>query len=399
LNLMPCVLPVIFLKALSILRHAEQRSHTRRHALSYTSGVLCSFAALGAVLLGLRAAGAQVGWGFQLQAPPVVASLAVLMFAIGLNLIGALELRGRLVATISNAGGALASRGGLSGSFFTGVLAVVVATPCTAPFMAAALGAALTLPATHAMGVFLALGLGLALPYLAFALFPALAGLLPPPGEWSQRVKELLAFPMFASAIWLVWVLNAQTGSQGVVVVLGAMLLVAFACWLLRIAPGGDTPRARRLSRLGVGLAGLALFAAAIGLARLEHQELGEPRPRSVLGVEPAVFSPAALSALRDADRPVFLNMTADWCITCLVNERVALSSAAVSERMREKGVVYMKGDWTNHDPDISATLNAFGRSGVPLYVLYPPASSGRQPILLPQLLTASTVLEALDRL
>ncbi|MCP5155913.1 MAG: thioredoxin family protein [Ectothiorhodospiraceae bacterium] len=397
LNLMPCVLPVIFIKGLGLLRSAAAGGGAvRAHGLVYTAGVLVTFGLLGGALVALRAAGSEIGWGFQLQSPAIVGLLALLMFAIGLNLAGALTIG---TGTIAGAGQSLADRAGLAGSFFTGALAVVVATPCTAPFMAAALGFALTAPAPLALGVFLALGLGLASPYLLISLVPALVRLLPRPGAWMVRLKELLAFPMFATAAWLAWVIGAQAGPNGVGLLLAAMIALAFVAWLLRVRPRAGAPRlAANL------LAGLTAIAAVGAVGTLAPDATASPggAPGAERATSDTVWKPysrAALDRLRADGRPVFLNMTADWCITCLVNERTALATDAVRDAMRARDVAYLKGDWTNRDPEISALLASFDRSGVPLYVLYPPTSSGREPVVLPQILTESTMLEALAAL
>lgn len=381
LNLMPCVLPVLAIKALALAGHQRDPGGRRRLAFdgfAYTLGVLACFGGLAVLLLALRGAGEAIGWGFQLQSPLVVGLLALLFAGLGLLFLGAVELGGGL----SGMGEGLVRRGGLPGSFATGLLAAVVATPCTAPFMGAALGFALTQPAVTAVAVFLALGFGMALPFLAVALVPALARLLPRPGAWMVRFRQVLAFPMFASAAWLVWVLAIQAGSMGLAAILGALVLLGFAAWAL----GLNGPLGRLLA--------LAALLGALVLAAQPAPQATAPGPGRD-GSE--AYSPERLAALRAQGRPVFVNLTAAWCITCLVNERVALEGAALARLMSERGITYLKGDWTNRDPAITALLAAHGRSGVPLYLAFP--GGGAAPLVLPQILTESAVIEALSGL
>jgi thiol:disulfide interchange protein DsbD len=355
----------------------------RRQALSYTLGVLVTFLALGGLLLALRAAGAASGWGFQFQSPLFVAGMAWLLFGIGLNLSGVYDIGGGLAGV----GQGLADRHGVLGSFFAGVLAVVVATPCTAPFMGGALAAAVVAPPVMALGIFAALGFGLALPYAVLGVAPRLAVWLPRPGAWMEVLRQALAFPMYAAAIWLLWVASQQTGSSGVLGVAGGMGLLGLGGWAL-----GQAQRTggwgRRAGHLVAGLAGVALLAVLSQLGGVapatSHESAGD-------GSEP--FSNARLAALRAEGRPVFVDMTAAWCVTCLVNERVALSPHPVREAFAARHVAYLKGDWTRQDPEITAFLRATGRDGVPLYVYYPPRG---EPVLLPQILTPELVLAAL---
>ncbi|MBS0348440.1 MAG: thioredoxin family protein [Proteobacteria bacterium] len=391
LNLMPCVFPVLSIKALSLLRHAgHDRRLVRLQGLAYTAGVLASFAALGAVLIALKAGGAQVGWGFQFQSPPFVLAVAYLMFAVGLSLSGVFTLG----ASAAGVGASLADKPGYAGSFFTGVLATVVATPCTAPFMGAALGFALGQPALVLLAVFLSLGLGLALPYLLLCFWPALQRALPRPGVWMERVKQALAFPMYGAAVWLVWVLAQQAGPNAIAIALGGMLAIAFAAWLY------DSSRnAHVFTRHGsTGLAVLTLLTAlAGGYAGVQSSAANAAAPATVGTAKHAwePYSKARFDELRAAGKPVFVNFTAAWCITCLANEKVALSDTGVTDAFRQAGITYLKGDWTNQDPQISTHLAEFGRSGVPLYLLYP-AGAGSAPQVLPQLLTPATVLSAI---
>jgi thiol:disulfide interchange protein DsbD len=394
LNLMPCVLPVLSIKALALVGHAEASPGVvRRHGLAYTAGVLACFAGLAGLLLALRAGGAHIGWGFQLQSPLVVTGLAYVLFALGLSLSGLLVIG----AGLTGLGQGFASRSGYTGSFFTGALATVAATPCTAPFMGAAVGYALTQPPAAALAVFQALGCGLALPFLALSLVPAWRRRLPRPGPWMARLSQALAFPLYASVAWLVWVVSRQAGSDGVALVLAGLLLIAFGAWLRHATRFAGL----RWRRAATGIA-LASVAAAIALVPLAAAGPPPARdPGAAAGVRWEPFSRARLTELRAQGKPVFVNFTAAWCITCLVNERVALRSPAVAEAFARHGVVYLKADWTSRSAEIAAVLGTFGRSGVPLYVVYP-ARAGRpvapEPRVLPQILSEGTVIEAIDK-
>lgn len=390
LNLMPCVFPVLSIKALSLLQHAGRPAReTRRHGLAYTLGVLASFALLGGLLIVLKQGGAQIGWGFQYQSPGFVLVTAYLMFAVGLSLSGVFSVG----SSVAGWGSSLASRVGYSGSFFTGVLAAVVASPCTAPFMGAAIGYALTQSAVMLLAVFLTLGLGLALPYLLLSHWPALQHRLPRPGRWMERVKQGLAFLMYAAAVWLAWVLAQQAGPHAVGAALGGMVAIAFAAWIFEATRGHIRTS---IQRSGIGLALLAVTAALLGgqasLQALPVQRLTLAEP--VHGAEP--YSAERLQSLRSQGQPVFLNLTAAWCITCLVNERVALIDSNVQQAFERAGIHYLKGDWTNQDEQITRKLGEFGRSGVPLYVYYP-AHAGADPVVLPQILTPKMVLDVLQ--
>lgn len=374
LNLMPCVFPVLSLKALGIAESAGEPRRLRRHGIFYTAGVLAGFAALGVGLLLLRAAGEAAGWGFQLQQPWFVGFLAWLMALLGLGLLGVFEVGTRLMGL----GGQLSGEGA-RGAFLTGLLACVVASPCTAPFMGAALGLAATLPAAQALAVFLALGFGMAFPLLALSLLPPLARRLPRPGRWMERFKQAMGFPLLATALWLLWVLGHQAGVERMIGVLAAVLLAAFLLWL-----GGQGGVLRPLRWAG--------WALALWLAVWPGSEPGQARAPD-LG-EP--FREARLAELIGQGRAVLVNMTADWCITCKVNERVALSGEGFQAALARHGVSYLIGDWTREDPEISRYLARFGRNGVPLYVLYP--AGGGEPEVLPQILTPRLVEEALRR-
>jgi thiol:disulfide interchange protein DsbD len=386
LNLMPCVFPVLAMKALGIARlSGERRFVVRTHALSYTAGVVLAFVALGAALLMARTAGSAAGWGFQFQSPIFVAGIAWLLFAVGLNLSGVFEIG----FGGAGAGQGVAARGGHLGSFATGLLAVVVATPCTAPFMGAAIAAGLAAPAAVTMLVFAAMGVGLAAPYLLLALVPALARLMPKPGRWMDIFKQALAFPMYAAAAWLVWVLSQQTGPTGVLTCLVGIVLLGFAGWALGVAQASAGVKGRRVGR-SAAIAGLLAALAVLSGVPVAPTE----GTVAEAGVE--AFSPARLAALRAQGKPVFIDMTAAWCVTCLVNERVAITTAPMQQEFARRGIVYLKGDWTRQDPEITAFLRAHGRDGVPLYVYYP--ADGREPVVLPQILTEGLLLGEIDQ-
>lgn len=385
LNLMPCVFPVLSIKALSLLGHARDDPRTARlHGIAYTLGVLASFALLGVALILLKAGGAQAGWGFQFQSPVFVLATAYLMCAVGLNLSGVFEVGGALAGV----GDSLASRAGYAGSFFTGVLATVVATPCTAPFMGGAVAYALAQPPAVLLAVFQSMGLGLALPYLLLSARPVLQRHLPRPGPWMVRVRQAFAFPMYGAAVWLVWVLARQSGVDAGAAALGGMVALAFAAWLY-----GATRFASASMRVagGVGAALVVVAALAVGHAGIQR---GQPAAATDATWTP--YSAERLQALRASGKPVFVNLTASWCITCLVNERVALYDGAVGVAFRKAGITYLKGDWTSQDERITALLTQFGRSGVPLYIFYPAGMDAR-PVVLPQLLTPGIVLDAIS--
>ena len=382
LNLMPCVFPVLAMKAIAVARLSGQdRGAVRAQALAYTLGVLVAFTGLGFGLLGLRQAGIASGWGFQFQSPIFVAATCWLLFAVGLNLSGVFTIG----ASLSGTGQRLTERGGLPGSFFTGLLAVLVATPCTAPFMGAALAAAASAEPAIALGIFLALGLGLAAPYTLLAVVPSLARILPRPGRWMDILKGAMAFPMYAAAAWMAWVLSLQAGTDGVQVAASGLVLLGLAAWTLGLAQSAG----RRSALLIPALATAAAIALLPGL-RTDTP----PETRLAEGVER--FTPARLDALRAEGRPVFVNMTAAWCVSCLVNERIALAPAPVRQAFAAHHVAYLKGDWTRPDPTITAFLREHASDGVPLYVLYPPHGA---PTVLPQILTQADMLARLDAL
>ena len=381
LNLMPCVLPVLAIKAVGVLESGESRQRARAHALAYAAGVIATFLAIGLAILGLRGAGHAVGWGTQLQQPLIVAVLACVLFAVGLSMSGVVQFG----AGLGNIGTGLTRRGGAAGHFFTGVLAVIVASPCTAPFMGIALAYALVAPPLHELLVMLVLGIGLALPLTLIGLVPALARLLPKPGRWMETLKQVLAFPMYLSAVWLVWVLAHQRGADAVALVLVAMVLLAAAFWWH--GRGGPARRIGHAFTLVLVLAGLAsLYAIA---------HVAPPTRAAASDGSSMAFSTAKLQSLRAAGTPVFVDIGADWCVTCKANEYAVLDTQSFKNLLAQTGAVYMKGDWTDVDPEIGAYLKQFHSPGVPLYVVYPRGGgAGRA---LPTVLTASVVRAALE--
>lgn len=387
LNLMPCVLPVLSLKALSLAGNGQDARRARNHALWYTAGVMLSFAALGAAAIALRKAGLALGWGFQLQQPLVVAVLALVMFGLGLSLSGVWHVGGRW----TGAGHALTTRSGPAGDFFTGVLAVVVATPCTAPFMGAALAWAFTTSPALAMAVFLALGLGLALPFLVLGFVPAIAHRLPRPGAWMETFKQLLAFPLYLTAAWLAWVLARQRGADAVGWWMAAAVLLALAAWAW-------TRTRQHGHRWAGALALVALLAIAWPLRTIHTL----PRPESArlqseaasTELPVAAFSDERLAALRASGRPVFVNVTADWCVTCKANEKAVFARSGFREALQATNAVYMVGDWTDVDPDLTRFLQQYKAVGVPLYVVFP--AGGGEGRVLPTVLTLDTARAAL---
>jgi thiol:disulfide interchange protein len=387
LNLMPCVFPILSLKLLG-LAISVQRAEERRHGLAYAAGVIVSFAAVGGLLLVMRAGGVAIGWGFQLQSPVVVALLAYLLFAMGLSLSGVVEFGIGLGGMASR----IAGRTGLLGAFATGVLATIVATPCTAPFMGTALGYAMLVGPAEALAVFIALGMGLASPIVLATAVPGLARLLPRPGPWMLWFKQLLAFPLYVTVAWLVWVLMQQVAPQDGFLALLGLVLIGFATWIY-----GRTRLAEPAGRrFGIGFAATG-FAASLAMAATlppasSPASAGPQRPD---GLPYENFTTARLDRLLSEKQPVFINLTAAWCITCLVNERM-LDSDAVRRAFAARDIVPLKGDWTRQDPEITVLLQRFGRSGVPLYLLYDRSGA---PSVLPQILTEATVLDAIDRI
>jgi thiol:disulfide interchange protein/DsbC/DsbD-like thiol-disulfide interchange protein len=375
LNIMPCVFPILSLKALSLARAGGDEGDAKREALAYTAGAVLICLALGAALLGLRAGGVAAGWAFQLQDPRVILSLLLLITAVALNLAGLFEL------PAITGGGRLAERRGLSGAFWTGALAAFVATPCTGPFMGAALGAALVLPTALALAIFAGLGLGLALPFLALGFVPALRRRLPKPGAWMERFRRLMSVPMFLTALALAWILGRQAGVDGMALGLAAALALGLALWWV----GRRQGRARSWLPLAP-----AVLAAALALVLLPTAAAAPATaaPQGLLKPEP--FSEARLAALQQSGRPVFVYFTADWCVTCKVNEKGALEREQVAEAFAGKQVAVLVGDWTRGDAAIGRFLEKHGRSGVPLYLYYAP---GKPVEILPQVLTPSRLV------
>jgi thiol:disulfide interchange protein DsbD len=387
LNLMPCVFPVLFLKGLALVNSgSEERGKLRVHGLVYAAGILVSFWVLVGVLLGLRAAGGTLGWGFQFQSPVFLALMAGLLFFLGLSLAGQFEIG----LTLTSAGGSLAQKQGYTGSFFTGVLAVVVATPCTAPFMGAAVGYALAQSPAVTFAVFTALALGLAAPYVALTLQPAWTRWLPRPGAWMEVLRQAVSVPIFATVIWMAWVLAQAYGAALLAALLVGFLLLAIAGWFL-----GRWP-ARRWAE---GVAAL-IVAGVVVLCVLAPAKLAVANTTAATGSASALWQPwsqAAVDRSLAAGQPVFVDFTASWCLSCQVNERVALSRPEVIEAFQAHNVVLMKADWTRHDEDITQELTALGRSGVPAYALYVPGDAGPQ--LLPEVLTPGIVEDVVSKL
>lgn len=378
LNLMPCVFPVISIKALSIAKSAHgERAKIRKEAWLYTAGVIATFLLLTIILLALKAGGAEIGWGFQLQSPKVVAVLAVLLFVIGLNLLGAFEFGSGL----QNTGAELTQKSGAAGSFFTGALAVIVATPCTAPMMAGAVGYALAAPAIITLAVFMALAIGFALPFLLIAYVPGLLSKLPKPGAWMERFKEILAFPMFAASIWLVWVLSLQAGEDGVLLALSAMLAVGLAIWFFK-----------RKALLGKVLGALSVLAA-IALPISISANAG-PVDIEAGKLQAEAWSPARVAQLQAEGRPIFVDFTAAWCVTCKVNEKVVLNQAKTQKLFKDTNTAFLIADWTNKDDVIAAELAKYGRAGVPLYLVY--NNKSVSPVILPQVLSHDVIRDAI---
>lgn len=392
LNLMPCVFPILAMKAAALAASAHDARRSRTDGLAFLAGVLTTFLILAGVLLSLRAAGEAVGWGFQLQSPPVTAGLALLMLAVALNLSGVFHVGAGLQGVGS---GPLARLPGGIGAFFTGALAVIVAAPCTAPFMAFALGAALLMPWPMALAVFLMLGLGLALPYVLVSLSPRLLAKLPRPGAWMERLKSLLAFPMYGAALWLAWVFSRQTGADALGLLFVSGLLAAAGLWLV-----GAGQAERGLGRRGVihSTAGVVLLVLAGGALTLAVRAPVEATQVSAeaAGPEASPWSTQAVETALAQGRPVLVNFTADWCVTCKINERTSLTAPGVKRAMERTNAVYLVGDWTRRDDAITTELQRRGRSGVPLYLLYRPGQA--EPEVLPQLLTEGVVVEALTK-
>jgi thiol:disulfide interchange protein/DsbC/DsbD-like thiol-disulfide interchange protein len=395
LNLMPCVLPVLSLKVLGFVEQANRGSRSiLSHGLIFMAGVLMSFWILAVILLLLQAGGQQLGWGFQLQSPVFLILLSGFMFLFGLNLLGVFEIG----TSLTGVGSAAQSRGGWSGSLLNGVTATVVATPCTAPFMGSALGYSLSQPAWAALLIFTFLGLGMGAPYVILSASPRLLKFIPRPGRWMETLKHILGFLLLGTVVWLAWVLGLQTGSEGVVILMGTLLLLGVGAWIY--GRWGALVHARRvrvaayvfaailvLGGLGIGLSSIGLSSTAAPVASTS---------KGSLNWEP--YSPERVEQLRSEGRPVFIDFTAAWCLSCQVNERVAFSSDEVQRRFEELDIVPIKADWTSRNETITRALAAFGRNSVPLYVLHA-GGPDRDPVILPEILTPGIVLDALAKI
>jgi thiol:disulfide interchange protein DsbD len=384
---MPCVFPVLSIKAIGLVEQAKRHpAAVRAKGLVFAAGVISSMLCLAGAMLALRAGGEQIGWGFQLQSPLFVTLLVYLLLAVGLNLSGVFEIGGGLAGV----GDSLTQGDSYRASFFTGVLTTLVATPCTAPYMAFAIGAALTQPPVVALCIFAALGFGLSLPYLLLSFAPWLRRALPRPGAWMDTLKQVFAFPIYASAAWLLWVLAQQTTSLGLGAALAGAILIALAAWAYQKS---------KSSSAGGRVAALVTATIAVLLAFILPIRLADVAVASAANSTAAdewlPYDAAQVAKLKAAGRPLLVNFTASWCLTCLVNERNAFADSAVQEIFRSKGVTLMKGDWTNRDPAITHALAEFGRAGVPLYLVYNARPGAAEPVVLPQLLTPSLVQSA----
>lgn len=385
LNLMPCVLPVLSLKVLSLANGSHSKAHARGQATWYTLGVVSSFALIGIVIVAVQSTGKALGWGFQLQEPAFVAFLVWMMTLIGLSLAGFFTMG----AGIAGAGSKLSSKGGRAGDFWTGALTCLVASPCVAPLMGAPLAYAFTAPWPLSLAVFMTLGLGVAAPFLLIGFLPGLAGKLPKPGAWMDTLKAVLAYPMFLTAVWLLWVLGRQLGVNAVAVVLIAIVVLAFGLWQYERARWADRVWGKRIGALvilvSLGLSAAAGRMPAAGIPELKPSQLGIATP----------YTPKDLDRLRAQGRSVLVSVTADWCITCIANEQTVLTRPEFIDLLRSTETVYMKGDWTDGDPVVDAFLKQHGAAGVPLYVLYRGKDDSATTVL-PQILTMDGVRAAL---
>ncbi|PIJ57724.1 cytochrome C biogenesis protein [Erwinia sp. OLMDLW33] len=390
LNLMPCVFPVISLKALSLIRHHDKPAQARAEGLAFLAGVVVTMLLLVGVLLLARSGGSAVGWGFQLQSPLVIALLILVMLLSALNLFGLFEV-GMSVQRVGEVG---SGRGGLTGSALTGALAIIVATPCSAPFMASAVGYALTQPPAASVVIFIALALGFAAPFTLVSFFPLLARVLPKPGTWMVTLKHALAFPMLAAVAWLIWVLERQAGSAALAAILGCCLLVSFAAWLY-----GMAQKRRMMGQRHWALHIATALFILLAVPPLANLKTSADEPGSAQASEAAAavaWSPANVDAIKGQGKPILVNFTASWCITCQVNDRTSLSTQAVKAAMARTDTIYMVADSTKYNPDVEQALSDFGRGGLPLYVVYP--ADGGKPVVLPQVLTPNIVISALDK-
>ena len=385
LNLMPCVFPVLFLKGLSLVQSStEERRKLRLHGLVYTLGIVASFWIIVGVLLALRAAGNNLGWGFEFQSPVFLVLLALLLFFFGLSLAGQFEIG----LSLTSAGSGLAARQGYTGSFFTGVLAVVVATPCTAPFMGAAIGYALAASALTSFAVFTAVALGLAAPYLLLAFNPAWTRLLPRPGAWMEVLKQAVSIPIFGTVIWLVWVFNQTAAAGSLVFLLTAFLLLAIAGWIL-----GRWP-----AKAPATIAAVLVLAAAVAVPVWAIHTLAPTAATRAKDAAWQPYTPQLVANYRAQGKPVFVDFTASWCLSCQVNERIVLDRPEVQQALKSSGVELVRADWTRHSQVIADALASLGRDGVPTYALYP-ANPNDPPHVLPEVLTPGIVIDALNKI
>lgn len=390
LNLMPCVFPVISLKALGILRHEGDVKSARTEGLGFLLGVIFTMLALAAILLALRAGGTAVGWGFQLQSPMVIAVLALIILGAALNLLGVFEVG----LSLQRAGEISVGRGAFVRSALTGALAIVVATPCSAPFMAGAVGYALVQPPLASLAIFLSLAIGFAAPFTLISLFPAIAKRLPRPGAWMDILKRGLAFPMLGAFAWLVWVLTQQAGTTALLAILISAVVVSFAAWLY-----GMAQRRRYIGQSYKALLAVTvvLFIAAVSpLPGVMHVQPSQLDLQHVENITQVKWSPQTVAEMRGHGKAIFVDFTASWCITCQVNERTSLSTAAVKRALASTGTVYMVADSTKFNADIDDAMSTFGQGGLPLYVVYP--ADGSAPKVLPQVLTPAIVIDALNQ-
>ena len=390
LNLMPCVFPVISLKALGLLRHTDNTASARREGMGFLLGVVVTMMALAGILLAARAGGAAVGWGFQLQSPLVIALLSLVILAAALNLLGVFEVG----LSVQRVGSVDVGRGAFTRSALTGALAIIVATPCAAPFMASAIGYALVQPPAVALVIFFALAIGFAAPFTLVSLFPALAKFLPRPGAWMDVLKRGLAFPMFGAYAWLVWVLAQQAGSAALATLLAASVIVAFAGWLYGMAQHRHfAGKSHKVLYAVTAVLIIAVIAPLPGLIKPGADLAGD---QLTAEVTKAKWTPQAVEAQRGHGKAIFVDFTASWCITCQVNEKTSLSTQAVKEAIAKTGTLYMVADSTKFNPDVDDTMSEFGQGGLPMYLVYP--ADGGPPKVLPQVLTPSIVVNALNQ-
>lgn len=394
LNLMPCVFPVLSMKALSLVKMSgREQKHANIHGIFYTLGILVCFGAIAGILIALQTAGQQIGWGFQLQNPIIILLLAYLLFTMALNLSGVFEIKsGPLV----NIGHKLAPQHGYKGTFFTGMLATIVATPCTAPFMATAMGYALTQPTFISLAIFMALGLGLALPYLLLCFIPPLRKALPKPGAWMETFRQFMSFPLFISAAWLIWVYSQQVdGMYGVLLGLSGLILIAFSIWISRHEPK------RQPWKTGIHAISIGAIILALMIALFSHTDASRPVSDESQIIPHTSYTQENYDKLLAGNNPIFIDMTAAWCITCKVNENVAINTDGTQALFKSKNVELVIGDWTNQNPDITKYLANYGRNGVPLYVYYgardPKTGKRPEPKILPQILTSGIIAEFIN--